>query len=424
MAAVKRKKDTHLPKRVHFKHGSYYYITHSYKWINLGKTLSEAMANWVDIVQPDKHIHTMNQLFDRYMAEIAPKKAQATFRSNLQEIKVLKAVFGDQSPDKIDAVKVYQFLDRRGKISPTRANREKALLSHIFTKGIRWGVVRDNPCKGVESLPSKRRNRYITDIELNSIKSIADSTMRLIIEFAYLTGLRQGDVLKLKLDDITADGIFVLISKTQNKILINWTEKLKHVVEHAMQLAYDKKSLYLFSTKQGEKFTSSGFQSNWQKLIRKAMGLHYDIFAIEMNEELLTKTIIEEVLNTKLPVPTLIKNKNIYYFWGRCKQGKLKLTQLQNMSVNISFPQLKKRKLLNGNVLPKQLYDLIELNKAHVPQKALLTERFTFHDIRRKTATDIEAKKDRETARKLLGHSDQKMTGRYISGVQKVWPIE
>ncbi len=52
----------------------------------------------------------------------------------------------------------------------------------------------------------------------------------------------------------------------------------------------------------------------------------------------------------------------------------------------------------------------------------VINERFRFHNIRRKTATEVEELNGRENARKLLGHHDQKTTGIYISGVQKVKP--
>ena len=45
---------------------------------------------------------------------------------------------------------------------------------------------------------------------------------------------------------------------------------------------------------------------------------------------------------------------------------------------------------------------------------------FTFHDLRRKVATDIENISSREEARKLLGYQDQRMTSRYIGGAQVV----
>jgi integrase len=46
--------------------------------------------------------------------------------------------------------------------------------------------------------------------------------------------------------------------------------------------------------------------------------------------------------------------------------------------------------------------------------EGILKERFRFHDLRRKTATDLEYQDNREAARKLLGHTDQKTTAIYI----------
>ena len=53
----------------------------------------------------------------------------------------------------------------------------------------------------------------------------------------------------------------------------------------------------------------------------------------------------------------------------------------------------------------------------------VIQEKFRFHDIRRKAATEIEHSSGREQARKLLGHQDQKTTGIYISGAQRVKPV-
>jgi hypothetical protein len=53
-------------------------------------------------------------------------------------------------------------------------------------------------------------------------------------------------------------------------------------------------------------------------------------------------------------------------------------------------------------------------------KKGVIKEHFVFRDLRRKAASDLEAMSGREAARKLLGHSSQTMTKKYISGAQKV----
>jgi len=121
----------------------------------------------------------------------------------------------------------------------------------------------------------------------------------------------------------------------------------------------------------------------------------------------------------------LLKTEQSIYLWGKNKNAQWKLTLLRKITANITFPKEHDQyQLISGKYIPKEVYKKIELVAGHVYHGKVINERFTFHDIRRKIATDLESKEDRETARKLLGHSDQKMTERYISGVQKVLPLE
>jgi len=57
-------------------------------------------------------------------------------------------------------------------------------------------------------------------------------------------------------------------------------------------------------------------------------------------------------------------------------------------------------------------------------EKGHIKERFRFHDIRRKAATDAERQGGREYARQLLGHRKQSTTAIYISGVETVKPLK
>ncbi|MFN7097179.1 MAG: tyrosine-type recombinase/integrase [Gammaproteobacteria bacterium] len=324
----KRLTNKHLPERVYLKHGAYYYLNRQSKWIRLGKTLPEAMASWAAMVEPPIEIYTMQQLFDRYMLEIAPQKSAESYRANRVGIKALSSAFGHLSPIDITAPVIYQFMDKRGKIAPVMANREKSLLSHIFTTAIRWGIVTTNPCKNVMRIKEVHRDRYVTDTEYFSVRSLATENIKFIMDFAYFTGLRQADVLKLKLNEVQENGIYIQVNKTKKKLLIEWAEELKKLVELAKNRAALLHSEYLFPNNNGQKYTSSGFQTLWQRLIKKA----------------LAAKVIEET--------------------------------------------------------------------------------FRFHDIRRKTATEMEQIRGRESARQLLGHNDQKTTAIYISGMQKVKPLK
>ncbi|MGC9158632.1 MAG: hypothetical protein ACP5FH_06535, partial [Terracidiphilus sp.] len=43
-------------------------------------------------------------------------------------------------PETITPVHVARYLDQRGAEAPVSANREMALLSHVYTKALRWGM--------------------------------------------------------------------------------------------------------------------------------------------------------------------------------------------------------------------------------------------------------------------------------------------
>lgn len=94
---------------------------------------------------------------------------------------------------------------------------------------IRWGIVESNPCQFVKRLPESPRDKYITDQELEAIKQLANENIRYLIEFAYLTGLRQADILKVRLSDLLPEGIYVEINKNKvgkigKKVIFEWTE--------------------------------------------------------------------------------------------------------------------------------------------------------------------------------------------------------
>jgi integrase len=98
-------------------------------------------------------------------------------------------------------------MDARGTTAKTRANREKSLLSSVFSSLIRWGVVEDNPCKNVKNFQEKARDRYVEDWEYDAVLSLASPVLAAAMEIASTTGMRQGDILNLKYADLTENGV-------------------------------------------------------------------------------------------------------------------------------------------------------------------------------------------------------------------------
>lgn len=266
-----RKTDKFLPKRVYRRAGSYYFVDYLGKWHNLGKRYGEAMRAYADLVDDDVKPRSMNDVIDRYMREIAPGKAEVTYADNLAQAKLLRAAFGELLPRSVTAQSVYQYLDVRGKKSKVRANRDIALLSAMFTKAIRWGVVSSNPCRGVERHPEKPRDRYVSDAEYLAFRAMAGETVAAYMDFKLLTGLRQRDILTMRLDQLQVDGIHVKTSKTGKRIVIRWSDALREAVSAVKGLRRRVGSVYLFATRDGQPYTRGGWNSIWQRKMKKAI---------------------------------------------------------------------------------------------------------------------------------------------------------
>lgn len=274
----KRKSDRHLPPNVYIKHNAYYFVERIPKkkpiwhWLAQVPHVGEAMAAWTKIINPTRRIHTMNQLFDRYMVEVAPTKAPATYKANILQVASLRIWFGSMQPDEITPVDIYKYIDTRAIKAPVAANREKALLSHCFSMAIRWGIIRDNPCKNVKRITERPRERYIEDEEYLAFQSICSPLVIYMMDFAYFTGQRKGDILSIKLTDIVEEGIKIEQNKTGAKILISWTDKLRECVSNIRKLPRSNVySLTLFCNRNGAPLTSDGFSSVWDRLMIKAL---------------------------------------------------------------------------------------------------------------------------------------------------------
>lgn len=284
MAPKRRDKDKHLPERVYIERGSqrkdgswpapyYYYKNKDKTRLYLGTNFTEAMMKWAEFIDTPTNIYKLKDLFKRYLIEVSPKKAEGTYRNEQAGIANLNLFFGEMEPSSVTPVDVYKYMDIRSKKAVRGANMEKAILSNVYNYAIRWGIVKDNPCRNVKSLPEEKRNRYIEDEEFKAVYEIASTLIKNIMMFSYLTALRKGDILTLKLSDITEDGIKKTLNKTKNTLLIEWSEELKTCIESIKGMPRSIRGLHLFCTRDGRPYTVSGFNAIWQRTIKKAMRL-------------------------------------------------------------------------------------------------------------------------------------------------------
>ena len=261
--------------------------------VTLGAAEKQAYTMWTErIVTTDKPF-TLQDLFDRYELQVIPKKAVATQKSNRQSFKRLRNVFDLKQP--VIDFKTHQAYQHRdyvsNNLSAKRANLDVEVLSHLFTKAIEWGCNIQHPVKGIVgkiSIPD--RDRYVEDEELEAFLTVCNAMQKVYIPLKLATGKDKSMLLRIKLGDITSEGIkFPKRQKTAGKkggkssiVLFEHEGEstgLKEIIDNIM--SWRKRwckvqSFYLFASSMGQPLITdqgitSNFDSQWQRTMKKAL---------------------------------------------------------------------------------------------------------------------------------------------------------
>ena len=277
--ARRRSTNPGMPPSLHMKGDRYYHVTSTAprKWTPLGANRQRALLEWARIegAEPDPSVRTFDVVAQRYEIEVMPTKAVRTQRDNFKEMANLRAVFGRMLIDAIKPHHVRGYLDKRGQTAKARANREKALLSHMFNKAREWGYTdAPNPCQGVKGFTESGRDRYVSDVEFRAVHQAAHPTVQDAMDIALLTGQRPADVLKIMRADVRDGAIFVRQNKTGAKRAIEIIGELAEVVARIDARPRDRLSAYLIQDDDGRPLTMCMLRSRFDKA-RKAAGVSF-----------------------------------------------------------------------------------------------------------------------------------------------------
>ncbi len=153
--------------------------------------------------------------FIKHVEVYRKPKTATDYKSILKQH--LRPEFGHKRIDSITKSDVARFHSRLGKEARYQANRCRAVLSAIYAYARQHGYVDDgvNPCLGVPKHKEKARQRYLSPEEIARLtQALADvedqrtapqaaiDAVRLLLA----TGLRRGEILNLRWDDVNLDG--------------------------------------------------------------------------------------------------------------------------------------------------------------------------------------------------------------------------
>lgn len=269
------------------------------KEIPLGSDYVLAVQKWAELTSSSKPAGgevTFPYVAKRYKAEALPLKEPRTRRDNERELVWLLKFFGDPPAplESIEPTHINQYMKWRLKqsralaeqknaarrkadrpeqpiasdVGHVRANREKALFSHIWNFARAEGLTKlPNPCAGIQGFTEEGRDTA-PDAELVAkVLEHADQPLAFAMRLADIIGQRPGDVLRVCETHISGPIPGGVLNVKQGKT----KQKLRIVIEGALAgllleiLAYKKElerarkvyTVALLVNERGQKLTAN-----------------------------------------------------------------------------------------------------------------------------------------------------------------------
>lgn len=279
-----------LPRNVFEKSGSYYYVKATgakRKWTKLCRVKEGLPAMYMALAKltTEKAIDDMvPKLIADWLAEVGKDRSDKTKANDAYVTREIADAFQEFRVAQVKPTDVSEFL-KQFKKTPRTFNLYRASMRELMRFAEEKGL-RDpgtNPVV-LKPMKTKARGRYITDSELRRIKVAAmygkdDKRTRsgpvicALIDMAYLTGQRIGDLLALEWSALGRDGILFEPAKTEEstgvRVLIEWTPRLRALVDRIK--AFKKRNIrVVFTTQEGQPYTYYGASTAWKRAVARS----------------------------------------------------------------------------------------------------------------------------------------------------------
>ena len=252
---------------MHLKHGRYYLVRRN-KWEPLSRDLRDALVEYARLTSGPE-AGALGELMRRTLADLKLEVAESTINNyQYAATRILKA-FAKFTPQQIKPHHIALFLDHH-KATPVAANTARSLLSGMFKRAVRWGIVETNPVRDIEQFKTKKRDRYITDAEFSAIREQAPPTLQCMMDLAYIIGQRISDLIKIRYTDITDAGIYVKQKKTGARIMMAMTPDLSAVISRARGIHQSVKGMTLFHRRDGRLCSYYTLHDQWVSACKMA----------------------------------------------------------------------------------------------------------------------------------------------------------
>ncbi|MFA5459797.1 MAG: tyrosine-type recombinase/integrase [Candidatus Paceibacterota bacterium] len=220
-----------------------------------------AKGEYLGIFEEEKVL--FSDFVQKYLAFSKTNKAFSSYKRDLVSSKNLLPAFGEKYLFEITPQMVEEYKAKRLQegVTPATVNRELSCLRHLFNKAIEWGYLTKNPLQRVKLLkepPGRIRYLKTEEIErllktIDSFPQYTKSYLKPIVVIALNTGLRKGEILRLRWKDVDfiKKRITVNVTKTNEIRTVPMNELL---YQELKKMTSNQENEYMFCNKKGKPF--------------------------------------------------------------------------------------------------------------------------------------------------------------------------
>lgn len=224
-------KRSNLPSCMYFKHGKYYLVKKN-KWHPLGASYPLAMAEYARLITAKNGKNEVAELVNDTVTELSETIKASTLNQYRLCEKNIAYAFQDFTIMQVRAKDIHEFM-QANKSTPNLANRMLSVLRMSFNRAVILDLCSHNPCLSVARLKEHKRDRLMTHDEFMAIRSYPNDTLKCVMDLCYLTAQRISDVLKIKLSDISKEGIYFEQKKTGKKLFVSMSKDMQKAIDRA-----------------------------------------------------------------------------------------------------------------------------------------------------------------------------------------------
>lgn len=229
-----------LPKRVYERHGAWYFVDMAGKWHRLCAVRQGMPAMYralADLTEHETQSDRMPAVISRWYEGKRIEWAPATQRNMERIASYMSRELAEFTPAELKPPRCNAYLSEFAHMPHTYTQHRTMLrmvLSFAALEGLRDG---HNPVDDVPAKSAPPRRRIVTDAEIEAIKRAAEALgascagLAPMIDLALITGQRIGDLIGLRWEDVTTEGLLIVQGKTGERLLIEWSPALRAAID-------------------------------------------------------------------------------------------------------------------------------------------------------------------------------------------------